>query len=62
MPFLGMTIMRASMLLGFVFSLLLGGAGCDGGKSVEGKVKIDSTEPFKKMKSTKPPPPQKPQQ
>jgi hypothetical protein len=50
--------MRVMMML--TLSCLLATAGCEGGKSAEGKVKIDSTEPFKKMKSTKPPPPQKP--
>ena len=51
--------MRALTVL--IAFLVLGAAGCSGDKSVEGNVKIDSTEVFKKMKSTKSPPPIKPQ-
>jgi hypothetical protein len=52
-------MMRAWIFAG-VLVCVLGIVGCTG-KSAEGKVKIDSTEPFKQMKSTKSPPPQKPE-
>jgi hypothetical protein len=50
--------MRFMTLLTVFITLAV--AGCSGQKSAEGNVKIDSTEPFKKLGSTKSPPPQKP--
>jgi hypothetical protein len=52
--------MRGVAISVVLVCVLCAAGGC-GGKTVEGSVKIESTDAFKKMKSTKSPPPQKPQ-
>ena len=45
---------------GLAFALLLLLSGCGEKSAVEGKTRIESTEMFKNLKATKPPPPKVP--